>query len=161
MWRWQLKTVCCRFEGWGLFRLWALWSRFWSWSSGEILKLEFGQYLVANVWLRLRSWILFNILKQDLVKFLTLDLVEVLMFGWYFDFNACNMFKICELWTEILWYELDPRVHCAFGNVLCVLMVIFSYPGWRPCTAMTKMRMMTVTMNGTRLQAFDQLQLEE
>ena len=27
------------------------------------------------------------------------------------------MFKICELWTVILWYELNPRVRCAFGNV--------------------------------------------
>ena len=30
------------------------------------------------------------------------------------------MFKICELWTVILWYELNPRVRCAFGNVLIV-----------------------------------------
>ena len=28
------------------------------------------------------------------------------------------MFKICELWTVILWYDLNPRVRCAFGNVL-------------------------------------------
>ena len=27
------------------------------------------------------------------------------------------MFKICALWTVILWYELNPRVRCAFGNV--------------------------------------------
>ena len=27
------------------------------------------------------------------------------------------MIKICELWTLILWYELNPRVRCAFGNV--------------------------------------------
>ena len=25
------------------------------------------------------------------------------------------MFKICELWTMILWYELNPRVRCAFA----------------------------------------------
>ena len=36
-----------------LFRLWAQgWSRFWSWSSGEILKLKFGQHFAADVWLR-------------------------------------------------------------------------------------------------------------
>ena len=23
----------------------------------------------------------------------------------------------CELWTVILWYKLNPRVRCAFGNV--------------------------------------------
>ena len=27
------------------------------------------------------------------------------------------MLKICELWSAILWYELNPRVRCAFGNV--------------------------------------------
>ena len=27
------------------------------------------------------------------------------------------MFKICELCTVILWYELSPQVRCAFGNV--------------------------------------------
>ena len=27
------------------------------------------------------------------------------------------MFKICELWILILWYELTPPVRCAFGNV--------------------------------------------
>ena len=45
------------------------------------------------------------------------------MLGWDFEFNAssrfwnCDMFKICELWTVILWYELNPRVRCAFGKV--------------------------------------------
>ena len=27
------------------------------------------------------------------------------------------MIKICELWTVNLWYELNPRVRCDFGNV--------------------------------------------
>ena len=27
------------------------------------------------------------------------------------------MFKIYELWTVILWYELNPRVRCTIGNV--------------------------------------------
>ena len=27
------------------------------------------------------------------------------------------MLEICELWIVILWYELNPRVRCAFGNV--------------------------------------------
>ena len=30
------------------------------------------------------------------------------------------MFKFCELCTVILWYELNPRVRCAFGNVLVI-----------------------------------------
>ena len=45
------------------------------------------------------------------------------MFGWDFKVIAlsrfwnCNMFKIFELWNVILWYELNPWVRCAFGNV--------------------------------------------
>ena len=84
-----LATVWCRFGSWGLLiNLWALWSRFWSWSSGEILKLKFGQYFAADVWLRLRSWILVKIMKLGLVKILSLSLVEMLMFGWDFKVNA-------------------------------------------------------------------------
>ena len=119
-----------------LFRLWALWSRFWSSSSGEILKLKFGEYFAADVWFRLRSWILVNIPKLDLVKILTLDLVEMLMFGCDFEVNApsrswnCNIFKICKLWTVILWYELNPRVRCAFGNVSFKTLHLFRTMCW-------------------------------
>ena len=58
MLRIMLATVCYRFGSWGLviklnfcsdFEQWALCSRFWSWSSGEILKLQFGQYFAADV----------------------------------------------------------------------------------------------------------------
>ena len=49
-----------------------------------------------------------------------LKLVEILMFGWDFEVNAWSRF-----WNWIfdqdlcknLWYELNPRVRCAFGNV--------------------------------------------
>ena len=61
-----------------------VWSRFWSWSSGEILKLKFGRYFAADVWLTLRSWILVKILKLALVKILSL---RMLMFGWDFEVN--------------------------------------------------------------------------
>ena len=52
------------------------------------MKLKFGQYFAADVWLRLRSWILVNILKLGLVKIFTLDLFEMLMFGRDFEVNA-------------------------------------------------------------------------
>ena len=65
-----------------LFRLWA------QGFAGEILKLKFGQYFAADVWLRLRSWILVKIMKLGLVKILSLSLVEMLMFGWDFKVNA-------------------------------------------------------------------------
>ena len=35
------------------------------------------------------------------------------------------MFKFCELWTVILWYELNPRVRCAFGNVYILFYKLF------------------------------------
>ena len=68
----MLATVCCRFGSWGLVTKLnfcsdfqhKVWSGVWSWSSGEILKLKFGQYFAADVWLRLRSWILVNILTS-------------------------------------------------------------------------------------------------
>ena len=46
-----------------LFRLWVQ-------GLVKILKLKFGQYLAADVWLRERSWILVKILKLGLVKIL-------------------------------------------------------------------------------------------
>ena len=45
-------------------------SRFWSWSSGEILKLKFSQYFAADPWLRLWGLFLVEILKLRLVKIL-------------------------------------------------------------------------------------------
>ena len=80
------KAICSDFEH-------KVWSRFWSWSSCEILKLKFGQYFAADVWLRLRSWILVKVMKLGLVKILSLSLVEMLMFGWDFKVNAKSRFR--------------------------------------------------------------------
>ena len=73
-------------------------------SSLQIWELRFGQKakllfrlwtqglvilkLAADVWLRLRSWILFKILKLGLVKILSLSIVEILIFFWDFEVNA-------------------------------------------------------------------------
>ena len=62
-----------------LFRLWAQgWSRFWSWSSGKILK--FVQHFAVDVLWRWGSSILVEILKLGLVKIFKLKfcLVEIL-----------------------------------------------------------------------------------
>ena len=102
-----LATVCCRFRSWDLviklnfcsdFQH-KVWSGVWRQSSGEILKLKFGQYFAADVWLRLQSWIL----------------VKILNLGWMLNWDS----KI-DVWSRFvwnLWYELNPRVRCAFGNV--------------------------------------------
>ena len=78
MWRWQLKLVevvtvahvddkkrvdNSLVQIWKvkfglkvkfLFRLWVqgfkVWSRFWSWCSGKILKLKFGHYFATDTW---------------------------------------------------------------------------------------------------------------
>ena len=66
----MLTTVWCRFGRWFghkvkfLFRLWAqgfkVWSRFWSWCSGNILKLMFGHYFATDMMLgcgyEVQSW---------------------------------------------------------------------------------------------------------
>ena len=49
--------------------------------QASFLKLKFGQYSAADVWLRLRSWFSVKILKLGLVKILSLSLVDMLMFG--------------------------------------------------------------------------------
>ena len=49
--------------------------RFWAQGLVNILSLA------ADVWLRLRSWILVKILKLGLAKILSLSLVKILMFG--------------------------------------------------------------------------------
>ena len=118
-----LASVCSRLGSWGLvIKLNFLsdfehkvWSRFCSWESGEILKLKFGQYFAADVWLRLRSLILVKILKLGLVKILSLHLVKMLMFGWGFEVDA---------WSTFWGWSLINQVHCAFGNV---------YSLFRPC----------------------------
>ena len=53
----MLATVCCRFGSWGMvIKLnfcsdfeYKVWSIFWSRNSGNIFKLEFGQYLATDV----------------------------------------------------------------------------------------------------------------
>ena len=37
------------------------------------------------------------------------------------------MFKFCELCTVILWYELNPRVRCAFGNVFLYPSILYCW----------------------------------
>ena len=103
----MLATVCYRFGGWRLVLKLNLcsdfehkgWSRLWSWGSGKILKLEFGQYFAADVWFRLyqvESW----------SRFRSLCLVEMLMFGWDFVVDAWSRFwrwnltKICIRTTQ-------------------------------------------------------------
>ena len=121
-----LATVCCRFGSWGLviklnfcsdfehfgqdFEVEVRWdfeAEVWSilcfWCLVKVTKLNLAQYSEASfgqdfnfrfsrdtdVWLRFWSWCLVEILKMKFDQYLCLN----------------------------LWYELNPRVRCAFGNV--------------------------------------------
>ena len=110
-WSWCWETCYWQFgadleaEGWSYSYFFSdfehkVWSRFQSWSSGEILKLKFGQYFAADVWLRLQSWILVKILNLGLML------------------NRDSKIDVWSRFVWNLWYELNPRVRCAFGNVL-------------------------------------------
>ena len=80
-----------------------VWSRFWSWSSGEILKLNFCQYFDADFLLKLWSWIMVKIRKPALVIFLNFKFVRD---GWDFEVGAWSRFwkwkliKICVRTTQ-------------------------------------------------------------
>ena len=118
MMRIMLATVCCRFRSWGLvkklkscsdFEL-KVWSRFWSWSSGEILKLKFSQYLVLILgWVyEDYSWSRFWSYVRS--RFLNFSLVEMLIFGWGFEVAAWTRLwrwmKSYQDLFENLWYDL-------------------------------------------------------
>ena len=64
----DLENEVCREDRYMLGYLVLL--RFWSWSFGKSLKMNFGQYFSADVWLRLWSWISVEILKLGLVQIL-------------------------------------------------------------------------------------------
>ena len=127
-----------------MFRLWAFWSRFWSWISGEILKLKFGQYFAANVWLRLRSWILVKIMNLGLVNILTLDLVKMLILKLILNRNSeiviCSRFVNRELWSCNMNSTLGSVVPLAMFNqsitkvaflAIIILMKPFYISNWQ------------------------------
>ena len=94
------------------------------WCFVEVMKLHLGQdsearfgqdfKFKAQGFVKIRSWILSKILKLGLVKILSLSLVKFLKLK--FDQDLCQK----------LWYELNPQVRCAFGNVFWYVLN-FSY----------------------------------
>ena len=87
-----------------LFRLWGqgfkVWSRFWGWFSGKILKLKFGQYFADDVWFRF----LLSLVHYSEARF-GRDLVQMLMFDVFIKIlklmlNRDSKIVICSiLWT--------------------------------------------------------------
>ena len=83
-----------------LSRLWAqgfkVWSRFWSWCWGKILKLKFGHYSATDAWLWLWSLILVAILRLGLVKI--------------FQFKFC---RNADVWLRFLsWCLVEILKKC-------------------------------------------------
>ena len=60
------------------------------------MRLKFGHYFAADVWLRLRSWILVKILKLDLAENLSLSLVEKL--------------SLVEIWNSMLNRDSETEI---------------------------------------------------
>ena len=63
-----LATSWANFKAEVFFLHKAKFFRLWTQDLVMILKLKFGQYFTADVWLRLWSWILVEILRLSLVK---------------------------------------------------------------------------------------------
>ena len=126
-----LASVCSRLGSWGLvIKLNFLsdfehkvWSRFCSWSSGKIwswsLVSFFFCWCFVDVMLN-PNWILVDILKLGLVKILKLKCyreADVWLRFWSWCLVEILKMKFDQDLCLNLWYELNPRVRCAFGNV--------------------------------------------
>ena len=119
-----LATICGRFGSWGLVKKLnfcsdfehKVWSRFRSWSKGEIWSwslVSFFCWCFVEV-----IWILVEILKLGLANIFKFNFSRDV---WDFEVDT-YLFEILknETWSRFLcnlWYELNPRVRCAFGNV--------------------------------------------
>ena len=109
----NVLTVWCRFGRWSLViklsfcsdsnraQGFKVWSRFWSWFSGKILKLKFGHYFTTDAWLWLWSLILVEILKLCFVK----------IFKFKFCWNA-------DVWL-IFWSWCLVEILKMFDQDLC------------------------------------------
>ena len=140
-----LVTICCRFGSRGLVKNLnvcsdfeqKVWSRFWSWSSGKIWSwslvssflLMFCRMLNPRwilVWSLFCCWCFMWLWSSILVKILKLGLVKILKLKFYGEADVWLRFwswclvKILKFDQDLclnLWYELNSRVRCAFGNV--------------------------------------------
>ena len=131
-----LATICCRFGSWGLFKKLnfcsdfehKVWSNFLSWSSDKIWSwslISFFCWCFVEVMLN-PFWILVNYLKLGFVKILKLKFygeADVWLRFWNWCLVEILKMKFDQDLCLNLWYELNPRVRCAFGNVshLCFL----------------------------------------
>ena len=99
-----------------------VWSKFWSWNSDKIWSwslLSFLCWCCVEVMLN-PSRILVDILKQGLGKILKLKFygeADVWFRFWSWCLVEILKMKFDQDLCLNLWYKLNPRVRCAFGNV--------------------------------------------
>ena len=123
-----LATLCYRFGSWGqkanLFSNFEhnVWWKFWSWNSDKIWSwslLSFLCWCFVEVMLN-PSRILVDILKEGLGKILKLKFygeADVWFRFWSWCLVEILKMKFDQDLCLNLWYKLNPRVRCAFGNV--------------------------------------------
>ena len=147
MMRIVLATVCCRFRSWGLVKMLnfcsdfehKVWPRFWSWTFGKILKLEFGWYFATNVLWRLLSW--------TLVENLMLDLVYI-QYKFKFSPDAEVWLRFCSwLLVEILKMKFDQDL-CKNGSVMPLVM--FIYDIWYSISLFLRLRIIRLQLRWDR-----------
>ena len=136
-----LATICCRFETWGFVKKLNFCSDFEHkvWSRFEVeaqARFDAGVWSVFCCWCFVKvmlnqSWILVEIVKLGLVKILNFKFyreAHVWLRIWRWCLVEILKMKFDQDLCLNSWYELNPRVRCAFGNV-CIL----SSPPSMPC----------------------------
>ena len=126
-----LTIVWCRFGSWSLvIKLifgpdfeHKVWSRLWSWSSGEILKLKLSQYFAADPWLWLYEDYSWSRLRSYWSRFWSLSLVKMLIFGWGFEVAAWtedewNLIKICLRACDMIKRSYFGNQSSTLGSVV-------------------------------------------
>ena len=118
MMRIMLATVCCRIGSWGLVIKLNFCSDFELKFKRDFEAVVWSVF-AADVWLRLQSWIwiLVKILKLSLVRFRFSQETDVTLRSWSQCLIEVLKLKFDQDLCMTLWYELNPRVRCAFGNV--------------------------------------------
>ena len=126
---WCCELCWCRFGSWSfVIKLkfcsdfeHKVWSKFWSWSSGKIWSWSSVSFFLLMFCRMLNpSWILVEILKLGLVKILKLKFygeADVWSRFWSWCLVEILKMKFDQELCLNLWYEINPRVRCASGDV--------------------------------------------
>ena len=140
-----LATICCRFETWGFVKKLNFCSDFEHkvWSRFEVeaqARFDAGVWSVFFCWCFVKvmlnqSWILVEIVKLGLVKILNFKFyreAHVWLRIWRWCLVEILKMKFDQDLCLNSWYELNPRVRCAFGNVFKFIPFFEYLTSWLP-----------------------------